>query len=132
MGSAIRKPRIQPGRGSASDDSMIEGRTMVMGTVVPELADQGPLAQGLGVRVGVGPPEGLGPGLAHGDHLLLDPVLPQPLGPLGQQVEAGAAQLAAGRLGELRPDARAGATRRRCRRAGAGPRPPRSASPPPR
>ncbi len=31
MGSAIRKPRIQPGRGSASADSMIDGRTMVMG-----------------------------------------------------------------------------------------------------
>ena len=31
MGSAMRKPRIQPGRGSASADSMIEGRTMVMG-----------------------------------------------------------------------------------------------------
>ncbi len=33
MGSAIRKPRIHPGRGSARADSMIDGRTMVMGTV---------------------------------------------------------------------------------------------------
>ena len=32
IGSAMRKPRIQPGRGSASADSMIEGRTKVMGT----------------------------------------------------------------------------------------------------
>ena len=31
-GSAIRKPRIQPGFGSAQDDSMIEGRTMLIGT----------------------------------------------------------------------------------------------------
>ena len=29
IGSAIRKPRIQPGRGSASADSMIDGRTML-------------------------------------------------------------------------------------------------------
>ncbi len=32
IGSAIRKPRIQPGRGSDSADSMMEGRTTVMGT----------------------------------------------------------------------------------------------------
>ena len=31
MGSAIRNPRIHPGRGSASADSMIDGRTMVKG-----------------------------------------------------------------------------------------------------
>ena len=31
-GSAIRNPRIQPGRGSASADSMIDGRTMLTGT----------------------------------------------------------------------------------------------------
>ena len=55
-----------------------------------ELADQGPLAQRLGIGVGVGPAEGLGPGLADGEHLLLDPVLPEPLGPFGQQVEPAA------------------------------------------
>ncbi len=33
IGSAMRKPRIQPGRGSASADSMIEGRTKVTGTL---------------------------------------------------------------------------------------------------
>ena len=31
MGSAMRKPRIHPGRGSARADSMIEGRTKVIG-----------------------------------------------------------------------------------------------------
>ncbi len=33
IGSAMRKPRIQPGRGSDNADSMIEGRTKVMGTL---------------------------------------------------------------------------------------------------
>ena len=32
IGSAIRKPLIHPGRGSARADSMIEGRTTVVGT----------------------------------------------------------------------------------------------------
>ena len=32
IGSAMRKPRIHPGRGSASADSMIDGRTTVVGT----------------------------------------------------------------------------------------------------
>ncbi len=31
-GSAMRKPRIQPGTGSASADSMIDGRTIETGT----------------------------------------------------------------------------------------------------
>ena len=31
-GSAIRKPRIQPGNGSAHADSMIDGRTIDTGT----------------------------------------------------------------------------------------------------
>ena len=31
-GSAMRNPRIQPGNGSTSDDSMIDGRTIVTGT----------------------------------------------------------------------------------------------------
>ena len=31
-GSAIRNPRIHPGRGSAHADSMIDGRTMLTGT----------------------------------------------------------------------------------------------------
>ena len=34
------------------------------------------------------------------DHLLLDPVLAEALGPLGQQVEPGGAELLAGRLVE--------------------------------
>ena len=33
MGSAMRKPRIQPGRGSEMADSMMDGRTKVMGTL---------------------------------------------------------------------------------------------------
>ena len=105
IGSAIRKPRIHPGRGSASADSMMDGRMMVIGSDVAELGHQGPLAEGLGVRVGVGPAERLGAGLADLDHLLLDPVLAQALGPLGQQVEPGAAQLLAGRLVEAAPAA---------------------------
>ena len=35
IGSAMRKPRIHPGRGSANADSMIEGRMMVIGTSRP-------------------------------------------------------------------------------------------------
>ena len=31
IGSAMRNPRIQPGRGSAHADSMIEGRTIETG-----------------------------------------------------------------------------------------------------
>ena len=32
MGSAMRNPRIHPGNGSASADSMMDGRTMLTGT----------------------------------------------------------------------------------------------------
>ncbi len=32
IGSAMRNPRIHPGRGSVSADSMMDGRTMVIGT----------------------------------------------------------------------------------------------------
>ena len=39
IGSAIRKPRIHPGLGSDSADSMIDGRTMLSGT---GLAPSGP------------------------------------------------------------------------------------------
>ncbi len=35
IGSAMRKPRIHPGRGSASADSMIDGRTIESGTSPP-------------------------------------------------------------------------------------------------
>ena len=109
IGSAIRKPRIQPGRGSASADSMMDGRMMVIGSTSPNWVDQGALAEGLGVRIGVGPAERLGAGLADLDHLLLDPVLAQALGPLGEQVQAGAAQLLACRLVEaLQPFGLAG------------------------
>ncbi len=74
IGSAIRKPRIHPGFGSASADSMIDGRTMVIGTSRAVLTDQRLLAEGLGVRVRVGPPERLGAGFAGLDHSPAYPV----------------------------------------------------------
>ena len=64
IGSAIRKPRIQPGprlgQGRLDDRGADDGH----GHGVAELGHQGPLAEGLGVGVGVGPTERLGPGLA--------------------------------------------------------------------
>ena len=62
IGSAMRKPRIQPGPGSASADSMIDGRTMVMGRRRRTGSTRARSPEGLGVGVGVGPAEGLGPG----------------------------------------------------------------------
>ncbi len=67
-----------------------------------ELGHQGPFAERLGVRVGIGPPEGLGPRLTGFDHLGLHPVSPDSLGPFGQQVETGPPELAPGLLGEAR------------------------------
>ena len=67
---------------------------------VAELGHERPLAQGLRVRIGVRPPERLGPGLSDRDHLLLHPVLAQALGPLGQQVQPGPAELLTGLLVE--------------------------------
>ncbi len=72
------------------------------GDGVAVLGDQRTLAQRLRVRIGVRPAQRLGPGLADRDHLLLDPVLAQPFGPLRQQVQSGAPELLAGRLVELR------------------------------
>ena len=71
-GSAMRKPRIQPGRGLGSADSMIDGRTIDTGHVAAVL-QQGPLAEGLGVGVGVGPAERGGAGPAGLDHLVVHP-----------------------------------------------------------
>ena len=101
MGSAMRKPRIHPGRGSASADSMIDGRTMVMGTRGCA-AHQGALAQRLGEGVGVGPAERLGARPSSLDELGPDPLVAQLLGSLRQQVGPGRAELGARRLGELR------------------------------
>ena len=42
IGSAMRKPRIHPGRGSAQADSMIEGRTMETGRSPPEIGNRWP------------------------------------------------------------------------------------------
>ncbi len=60
---------------------------------IPELGHQRPLPQRLGVGVGVRPPERLGPGLARSHHLLFDPVLPESLGPLGQEMQPGASEV---------------------------------------
>ena len=97
MGSAMRKPRIQPGRGSANADSMIEGRTMVMGRSRCA-ADEGALAQRLGEGVGVGPSQGLRRGPGHAStSWVADPLVAQLLGPFRQQVGAGRTQLGARR-----------------------------------
>ena len=101
-GSAIRKPRIQPGSGSASADSMIDGRTIVTGSRTPGL-QQSPLAQRLGVGVGIRPAQSLGPGLAGGDQAVLDPVLAESFGPGGQQGGAGRPELAGGPGAETGP-----------------------------
>ena len=62
IGSAMRKPRIQPGRGSATADSMMDGRTKRDGDLALPLLDQRPFAQRLGEGVGVGPAEREGAG----------------------------------------------------------------------
>ena len=100
IGSAMRNPRIQPGPGLGQgrfDDGRADDGD---GQQVAVLGHQSPFAQSLGVRVGIGPSERLGPGLPDDDHLLLDPVLAQMLGSFGQQVQAGGAQLFAGLLGQ--------------------------------
>ena len=66
-GSAMRKPRIHPGRGSASADSMIEGRTIVTGRS-PRCCEERALAERLRVRVRVGPAQRCRPGSARLDH----------------------------------------------------------------
>jgi hypothetical protein len=86
------RPRF--GQGRLDDRGTDNGH----GHGVAELADEGPLPEGLGVRVGVGPSEGLGPGLADLDHVLLDPLLPKTLGSLGQEMQTGTTDLAARRL----------------------------------
>ncbi len=126
MGSAIRNPRIQPGFGSANADSMIEGRTMVIGEPVAVLTDQRLLAERLGVRVGVGPPERLGSGLAGFDH---SDAAPSPRAGARPARPVGGCRPRRSRHGRLagrRPGARAGGTRRRGHRVDDGP-PPTSA-----
>ncbi len=74
---------------------MIDGRTIVTRQPAPGL-QQGPLAEGLGVGVGVRPAESLGPRLAGGDEAVLDPLLAESFGPGGEQGGAGRAELLAG------------------------------------
>ena len=98
-GSAMRKPRIHPGRGSWQrrlDDRRPHDRDRHRAAVLQE----GPLAEGLGVGVGVGPAEGRGAGAAGLDHLLLHPRGAALLGLGRQRRDAGGAQLGAGLLAE--------------------------------
>ena len=103
---------------------MIEGRTMVMGRSAVR-ADEGPLAERLGEGVGVGPAQGLGAGPTVLDELGPDPFVAQLLGPFGQEVGAGRAELGPGRFGELGQALGRRDWRTRGRLAGAGPRSPR-------
>ena len=114
-GSAMRKPRIQPGRGSASADSMIDGRTIDTGTS-PRCSSRARSPKRLGVGVGVGPAERRGPGPAGLDHAVLDPGLAALLGLGRQRGRAGGAQLAAGLGPEAgrAPRACGSRPRRRC------------------
>ena len=100
MGSAMRKPRIQPGKGSAQADSMIDGRTTLTGTL-PRFSREGLLGEGLGVGVGVGPAEGEGAGAAGLDHALLDPRESPRLGLGGDERGARRPELATGLVAEL-------------------------------
>jgi hypothetical protein len=75
-----------------------DGRPHDRDRQVAPLHEQGPLAEGLGVGVDVGPAQRRGPGPARFDQLVLDPVLAALLGLGRQQRRAGGAQLAAGLL----------------------------------
>ena len=70
IGSAMRKPRIQPGRGSASADSMIDGPDDRDRDVAPGLVE-GPFAERLGERVRVRPADRRGPGPAGLGHAVV-------------------------------------------------------------
>ena len=100
IGSAMRKPRIQPGSGSAQADSMIGGPDDRHRDVAPVLGERH-LAERLGIGVGVGPPERGGTGAAGVDQLGLHPVLAALLGLGGEQRGAGGAELVTGRGGDL-------------------------------
>ena len=86
---------------------------------------QGPLAERLGVGVGVGPSERLGPRLAGVDEAVLDPFLAESFGSGGEQRRAGRAELLAGLALETGQQLGVPAARRRRRPGPAGrPRPP--------
>ena len=100
-GSAIRKPRIQPGRGSARADSTIEGRTKVTGSS-PRTSKQRVLTERLREGVGVRPSERPGTASPEGHHAVADPVGAQLLGLFRQQGRAGRSELGACRTVERR------------------------------
>ena len=117
-GSAMRKPRIQPGTGLGQgrlDDrgAQDRGRHRAL-----RLA-QGLLGQRLREGVGVGVADRGGPGPARLDQAVVDPALAELLGLLGQQRPAGRAQLGAGRLAEALEPRRGAALG-----VGVGPQPP--------
>ena len=99
-GSAMRKPRIQPGRGSAHADSMIDGRTMLTGHGALGVG-QRLLAERLRERVGVGPADAGGAGPSGLDEAVAHPALAELLGLGGERGRAGGAELGAGGGAEL-------------------------------
>jgi hypothetical protein len=98
-GSAMRKPRIQPGTGSDHADSMMAGRTTLTGTL-PRFSAERLLAERLGHGVGVGPAEARSAGPAGLHQLRLHPVLAELLALGGQQRGPGAAELLTSRRHE--------------------------------
>ncbi len=99
-GSAMRKPRIQPGNGSAMADSMIDGRTIDTGTLPrASISARSPMA--LVNAYASGKPSDDGTGAARGDHAIGDPIGPQRFGLLGEQRRAGRAELVARLVAEL-------------------------------
>ena len=78
-GSAMRKPRIQPGNGSASADSMIDGRTIDTGTL-PLTSVSACSPSAFVYAYASGQPTLAGAGAAGLDQLVLDPVLADALG----------------------------------------------------
>ena len=126
-GSAMRNPRIQPGRGSAHADSMIDGPHDADRHSRPCDLGQRLLAQRLGERVGVGPTDagGAGPaGLRRGGRA------PSARGAARSWPRGPARRRHPARCGPAcgtRPAGPVRGWRPRRRRAGGGRRPPRPA-----
>ncbi len=97
-----------------------------------ELRDEGELAERLGVGVGVGPTERLGPRAPEIHHPLLHPALAQLLGPPREEVDARGPELASRRRRRTGRGSRCVATLPRCHPVGDEPPRPRRASRPPR
>ena len=99
---AADPPRSWLGQGGLddgrSDDRQPRGALAAPG----DGPGDGDLAERLGERVRVGPPDRRGTGAAALDHPVVHPVLAQPFGSLGQDRSAGRTELGAGGGGELR------------------------------